>query len=249
MTQSTAVALAVLVLGCQRASIRVERALVHMPAGHDKDEERRGAIQRALEARIDDSASVTLATPATHRLEARLQEDLTALALRLEPIGDGPSFWAEASGEHAVESAWEVLERQFKLARAEPPTLLDAVNAERPEVRLFAIDRLGALRATTAVLPLCAHLDDKTTEHSVALRIVGALEAIRDPRAADCLITYADQINPQALTSVLFALAQVGGRSAEGYLVTMAGGHPTDYVRAQAQQALKTLGKTPARSP
>ena len=75
----------------------------------------------------------------------------------------------------------------------------------------------------------------------VALRAVGALVAIGDLRAVDPLIEMTRKTKPQVTAQILYALASLGGPTAEAYLYTLESGAPDDEVRRAATDALLEL--------
>jgi len=88
----------------------------------------------------------------------------------------------------------------------------------------------------------------------VALRAVGALVAIGDRRAVDPLIEMTRKAKPQVTVQILYALATLGGPTAEAYLYTLESGGPDDEVRRAATDALlelrrKTTEPTAHRGP
>jgi len=70
---------------------------------------------------------------------------------------------------------------------------------------------------------------------------VGALVAIGDRRAVDPLIEMTRKRPPQVVTQVLYALASLGGPTAEAFLYTLESGATDDEVRRAATDALAEL--------
>jgi len=86
---------------------------------------------------------------------------------------------------------------------------------------------------------LIARLEDDNP--AVALRAVGALVAIGDRRAVEPLIEMTRKRPPQLVAQVLYALASLGGPTAEAFLYTLESGSPDDEVRRAATEALVEL--------
>jgi len=70
---------------------------------------------------------------------------------------------------------------------------------------------------------------------------VGALVAIGDRRAVEPLIEMTRKRPPQLVAQVLYALASLGGPTAEAFLYTLESGAPDDEVRHAATDALAEL--------
>ena len=108
-----------------------------------------------------------------------------------------------------------------------------------PRVRDYAIRALADRRSPAVVPQLIARLEDDNP--AVALRAVGALVAIGDRRAVEPLIEMTRKRPPQLVAQVLYALASLGGPTAEAFLYTLESGAPDDEVRHAATEALAEL--------
>jgi HEAT repeat protein len=78
---------------------------------------------------------------------------------------------------------------------------------------------------------------------------VGALAQIGDARAVGPLIDAAQRGDPGFTARVARVVGDIGGAEAEGYLLTLASGHPDARVRRAAREALEAMAarrKTPA---
>jgi len=106
-------------------------------------------------------------------------------------------------------------------------------------VRDYAIRALADRRSVEVVPQLVGRLNDENP--AVALRAVGALVAIGDRRAVDPLIEMTRKRPPQVVTQVLYALASLGGPTAEAFLYTLESGATDDEVRRAATDALAEL--------
>lgn len=181
------------------------------------------------------------------------------LGVRLRPVQkDGVEFRtygvagadaSPASLTRAFDEAWQVIERQRDLeARGDEAVVQALVDPDR-RVRGFAIARAGERRVGAAVSSLCERLKlGAEPEPELLLRIVGALAAIGDERAAGPLIDATKNRDPAFVVQVAFALGAVGGPTAEGYLVTLASGHPAEAVQRAAADALRDLKTRGARA-
>jgi hypothetical protein len=142
----------------------------------------------------------------------------------------------------AFRDAWTVTTAMRLLDRGDEDDLIASLQSGDERLQLFAVQRLGERKSKAAVKPLIALLDDRT-KPELALRAIGALIAIGDPRAAEPMIELAHNKDPQFVLQVVFALGALGGPTAEGYLVTLASGHPVEAVRRGAEDALAELGR------
>jgi hypothetical protein len=187
----------------------------------------------------DDNAEADEAPMQRVRVELRPRPD----ALSYDVIGRAP---ATSEVRHdavaAFQDAWAVIVSMRLLDRGDESDLIGTLKSSDERLQLFAVQRLGDRKTKAAVVPLIALLDEKT-KPELALRAIGALIAIGDPRAAEPMIELAHNKDPQFVLQVVFALGSLGGPTAEGYLVTLASGHPVEAVRRGAEDALAELGR------
>jgi hypothetical protein len=108
-----------------------------------------------------------------------------------------------------------------------------------PRVRDYAIRALADRRSPAAVPHLLARLQDD--DPAIVLRAVGALVAIGDRRAVEPLIELTRKRPPHIATQVLYALASLGGPTAEAYLFTLESGASDEDIRRAAADALSEL--------
>jgi HEAT repeat protein len=181
------------------------------------------------------------------------------VSLELRPAGQPERYEATGLGRHPLEPG-KPAERvpafrkalQAALARAvegevfqltalekADAQLIQDLSAQDPRVRECAAAVLADRRNAAAVPVLIERLRDPDRE--VALRSVGALGAIGDPRAVAPLIEMTQGKDAQFVLSVLEVVASIGGKDAEAYLFTLASGHPDDEVRDAAQAAQERL--------
>jgi len=133
--------------------------------------------------------------------------------------------------EQAVEG--EVL--QLSAWSKSVPDLMKDLAHEDSRVRDYAVRVLGERKSREAVPALIERLKDSNRE--VSLRAVGALGAIGDESAVPALIELTTRKDKELLLSVLGVIATIGGDDAEGFLFTLASGHPEEDVRQAAEEA------------
>ncbi|MBI5546229.1 MAG: HEAT repeat domain-containing protein [Deltaproteobacteria bacterium] len=117
--------------------------------------------------------------------------------------------------------------------------LIADLSSPDPRLRDYAVQVLADRKNAAAVPALMERLKDSDRE--VAMRAVGALGAIGDPRAVSALIEMGQTRDPQFVIALISVVAQLGGRDAEAFLFTLASGHPEEAVRRAAQEAEERL--------
>jgi len=145
----------------------------------------------------------------------------------------------EAALRAALEDASRGLAWQLESRRRTDEELSRDLDDPDPRVRDYAIRALADRRSPKVVPQLIARLEDDNP--AVALRAVGALVAIGDRRAVEPLIEMTRKRPPQLVAQVLYALASLGGPTAEAFLYTLESGSPDDEVRRAATEALVEL--------
>jgi hypothetical protein len=253
--------------------VRIGRVVIDAPREYDGVPQARETIRAGIEQRLKDDGSATLERErdAAYVLHVRIGPALEPGAdeagdkenraparlvqVRLRPTASDPLYetGAVAPGDDPVASvllafddAWQVLKRQRRLEGAADEALVAALQDEDMRLRDFAIVRLGDRKSHAAVMPLC-HLLEVEPKAELVLRAIGSLVAIGDARAVEPLIDISKRKSPDFVIQIVFAVGAIGGRTAEGYLVTMASGHPVDAVRRSAEQALSEIKKTARR--
>ena len=160
----------------------------------------------------------------------------------------------------AVQAAWASLMRKRRLLLAGPPEWTDMVasvaarEATNPSTGPFqweeaavAIDCFAEARARAGVEPLLelirrgAEVEAGHLLRPLALRAIGALGRIGDRRAVIPLIDAATHQPSEHLVQTAYAVAQLGGRNAQGWLLALASAHDDDRVRQAAADALADL--------
>jgi HEAT repeats len=154
-----------------------------------------------------------------------------------ETAGRQSAFEAALRG--ALDDAARGLAWQLESRRKTDDELARDLNDPDPRVRDYAIRALADRRSPAVVPQLIARLEDDNP--AVALRAVGALVAIGDRRAVEPLIEMTRKRPPQLVAQVLYALASLGGPTAEAFLYTLESGAPDDEVRHAATDALAEL--------
>jgi len=145
----------------------------------------------------------------------------------------------EAALRGALDDAARGLAWQLESRRKTDDELARDLGDPDPRVRDYAIRALADRRSPAVVPQLIARLEDDNP--AVALRAVGALVAIGDRRAVEPLIEMTRKRPPQLVAQVLYALASLGGPTAEAFLYTLESGAPDDEVRHAATDALAEL--------
>jgi HEAT repeats len=152
--------------------------------------------------------------------EARLSAFGTALRFALDDASRG--------------IAW-----QLDARKKTDDDLVADLSSLDPRVRDYAIRALADRRSPAAVPHLLARLQDD--DPTIVLRAVGALVAIGDRRAVEPLIDLTRKRPPHVATQVLYALASLGGPTAEAYLFTLESGATDEDIRRAASDALAEL--------
>lgn len=234
-----------------------------MPENLPVLEREREPLRRVLEARLSGDATVELikagsavaagpgrttthvlqvvwGPPSHPTLEVRLRPTRVGgmeVATVVRMAGEGTQLNAALD---AWDDAWATLTHMRELDRGSDRHLCAALKDPDPRIQHFAITRLGERRSRVAVKPLCRLMAQQTDTHTL-YRIIGALVAIGDTRAVAPLIEVAERKEAAFLSQVVFAVGAIGGRTAEGYLVVLASGHPDDQVQRSAKDALEDL--------
>jgi hypothetical protein len=248
-----------------------ENNLARVPELAMTPEQIRGEMKAALEktrhfaVRDGASARVRLDVESARRLSGDREAADVQLVLELSaasPEGELERTVAEGSGravtsadagndrsarlaafvgafEVALEDAARGLAWQLESRRKTDKELVQDLSDVDPRVRDYAVRSLADRRSPAVVPQLIARLEDENP--AVALRAVGALVAIGDRRAVEPLIEMTRKRPPQLVAQVLYALASLGGPTAEAFLYTLESGAADDEVRRAATDALAEL--------
>lgn len=125
--------------------------------------------------------------------------------------------------------------------------LIADLSSADPRRRDFAVHLLAERKNAAAVPALIERLKDPDRE--VAMKAVGALGAIGDPKAVPALIEMSQTRDPQFLIALIDVVAGLGGKDAEAFLFTLASGHPDKPIRHAAQEAQERLSRGDAGEP
>lgn len=214
---------------------------------------RLGDGKRPHRARVD-LVGVRFA-PAQPGAAARVE---VAVEIELAPADDGAGASARETGTgnaalagprpaEAWRAALAAASRRaadgLALAAAAATKPVDQVirdlEAEDPRQRARAVQALAERREGAAVPALIRRLDDPDQE--VSHLAVGALAQLGDERAVGPLIEVSGRGDAAFTARLARIIGDVGGREAEGYLLTLASGHPEPAVRDAAREALEEL--------
>lgn len=196
---------------------------------------------RLAAARPDAPARVEV----TVELELTPAEDGSGTSARESGTGSatlaGPrpaEAWRSALGAAARRAADGLAQAAADSTRPVAQVIRDLDRSD-PRQRARAVQALADRRAREAVPALVKRLDDPDPE--VAQLAVGALAQIRDPRAVGPLIELSRRGDAAFTARLARLIGDVGGSEAEGYLLTLASGHPEPVVRTAAREALEEL--------
>jgi hypothetical protein len=142
---------------------------------------------------------------------------------------------AEAS-RHAAEGLAVAFMEESKTVEA----LVSDLASKDARVRDHAIRVLADRKSTAAVPALLERLKDP--DPRIVHRAVGALAQIGDERAVAPLIDLSRDGDAAIAARVARIIGDIGGAEAEGYLLTIASGHPEPRVRRAAREALAEMG-------
>ncbi len=152
----------------------------------------------------------------------------------------------QVAGDALLELADEIA-FAMQLEDADEATLIAAVKSDDERRRLGAMRIIAERKVGSAVTVLSEVVRNEDEKQRVVLAAIGALVAIDDPAAVPVLIDAGRSRPPAYLAQILFAIAELGGRDAKGYLFTVQSGHPDPALREVAKQALEELEAKEAR--
>ena len=172
--------------------------------------------------------------------------EVTANGLTSDDVAADAGF--EAIARAALAQATNRLTHALRLREADPEDVVAAIRSDDDAVRGAAIAAAADRRLAAAVEPMGALLATDALPDSVSLDIVGALVAIGDPRGVGPIIETVEKRPAEYWPQILFAVSELGGRRAEGFLFTVSRGHDDPRVRAAAEEALAELERRKAPS-
>ncbi len=164
-----------------------------------------------------------------------------------EPVGSQPDALRSAlerAATAAMGRAVSAFSMQLAAEQKRSPDLVKDLSSREVRVRDHAVRVLAERGERDAVPALVPLLRDSDPE--VAERAVGALAQLRDPRAVPALIQLAHHRDGPYVANLAHILGDIGGPSAQAWLLTMASGHPDEVVRGAAREALAEMA---ARAP
>jgi HEAT repeat protein len=190
--------------------------------------------------------------------QAHVVRALATLTVEWSDDDEGPELWssvacdgdapkdakrlpdvAAALVECAIGRATTELSARNDLRRGDLPHLLAALDQPDPALRQVALAAIAErhLRAATPRLLTLLQSSDATARDGA----IGALVALREPRAVRPLTELAEFKDLDLMRRVIDAVGAIGGDEAHAYLELVATGHPTPIIRELAQQALDRL--------
>lgn len=247
--------------GCKkRDPVVVAKIVVNAPRQLDDDQEEKDAIRARVETLVKRTPGVTVDSSdsnPTHFLQVRIGDvfsepvsggvEYRQVAVVLRARGEGRSYRVEGMGDGpdkltesvvaGFEDGWRLITRQRQANAKGESAYLDLLSNSDWRLREFALDQISANRVTKAVPVLCEALLTEPLA-VLQLRIIGVLTELRDRRAVGPLIELTRNQRAGLLLHVLHALGVIGGREAEAFLVTVAGGHSIEGVRSVATQII-----------
>ena len=250
--------------GCQESSkpIQVSRVLLNGGFELDRNPKAREDIRNSIETFLQSDSSVVFGVEPkaeTHRLKVRVeaqtarQSERMDRARRVEVVlaprgGTGPTYKTFGFGGDSSEltrsvlngfrESWVRISQQRRVNADDIDGLIKLAHSPEPHLMGFALDCLASRRSAMAV-PALSKLLGEESDPDKLLRIIGALAEIGDERAVPALIELTRRQDDYFVLQVVYAVGVIGGRIAEGFLVTLAGGHASEHVRQVASALLK----------
>ena len=250
--------------GCQESSkpILVSRVLINGGFELDRNPPAREEIRNSIETFLEADSSVVFGVEPkaeTHRLKVRIEAQTARRtegverARRVEVVlaprdRNGPTYKTVGLGGdpsaltsstlNGFREAWVRLSQQRRVNVDDIDGLIKLAHSPEPHLMGFALDCLASNRSTVAV-PALSKLLGEESDPDKLLRIIGALAEIGDERAVPALIELTRRQDDYFVLQVIYAVGVIGGRIAEGFLVTLAGGHASEHVRQVASALLK----------
>jgi len=250
--------------------IELNRVLVNAPVHFDRDPAMRDAIRAMVESSLDQHKQVNwspgAATEQGHSLELRVGdvvgfqgEQRREVVVRLIPASGEPPLEAMGFGrephrlvgsvEHGFRDGWERVLWRNKIKSWSAQRLVALLQATSDKRKLlFLVTRLGEMKALNSVDSLVKMLKAEKDD-DIALRLIGSLAQIGDDKAVSSMIATTRLKDEIFVVQVVYAIGGIGGRMAEGFLVTLASGHPSPRVKNAARRMLDEGMKPSEQNP
>jgi hypothetical protein len=189
------------------------------------------------------------------RVEARVELELVPaegreparreLGAAGEPVAaEGPAGATRRALGAAVGEAARALRVGLAAEGKSVEALLADLESSDVRVRDQAVQTLGERRERRAVPGLVKRLTDM--DRRVRDRALGALSQIKDPAAVPAIIEISRATDAAVTLRLVPVVGDIGGRDAEGWLLTLEQAHPDPRVQAAAADALKDLRRAAA---
>jgi len=160
---------------------------------------------------------------------------LTADDVKLQQAGGVPEKRIAA----LVGNGLALLRAQMAFRKMDRAQLVAELASKEPWRREFAVEELGRRGARESAAQLVLKLKD--SERSVALKAVGALVAFGEVSTVPALIDYAKGKDPATQIQMIYAISQLGGPVAEGYLFVLSTGNADPQIAHAAKEAYDEL--------
>jgi hypothetical protein len=247
--------------------ITIGKILFNAPAEFDSALQDKKHLQEVFVGLIRKEPGINMgenSKTSTHRAIIKLEPNIElqdanslGLSIYLESKGRAIDFVGVSEShlqgglvpgaENLLAQAWQSLRQQRAITVIDDAALVKMLDSASGQLLIAVIEEIGRRRLYAATSTLCEKMK-QTEDTRIALSMVGALVKIGDPAAVNSIITLSDQKSPNFMLPIIFAVAKLGGRSAEGFLLTLASGHPHPAIQKGAKDALEEL-KQAKRSP
>ena len=250
-------------VSCQPSAepVFVSRVVLNGGVEFDRFPGVRDEIRNSIETFLASEPSVVFGVEppkSTHRLKVRIESGTQAARNRIDQgrrvevtltdrEGAGPVYRAVGNGGDSLQrtrssltgfrDAWARISQQRRVNHKDLNVLIDLVSSPEAHLKRFALNCLAERRSVEAVPALSKQLSVEADQDTL-LRIVGTLAEIGDERAVRPLIELTRRKDDYFVLQVIYAVGTIGGRTAEGFLVTLAGGHGSEHVRQVAEAIL-----------
>jgi hypothetical protein len=165
---------------------------------------------------------------------------------RLTVTASASATSGDAAVAAAVERVAERLQVRWSMARASDRAVLAALRGSDPAGFAAAMEEAGRRRLSDAAALVARRLPE--LGHRNVLDAVAVLVDIGDPSVAVDIIATTDRQPARFWPPIIYALGQLGGPEARGFLFTVAQGHREPALRSAAAEALRTLEAREGRS-